>query len=230
MPMSQRWLLVDADDTLWENNIYFEEAFAQFVEFLGHSRLNSSEIRDRLDEIETEAIKVNGYGALNFGRNLQECFRQLAERPVTENELEKVLLLALRILEKPVDLIEGVESTLAYLAERYHLTLFSKGCPDEQQRKLARSGLERYFDGCSIVKEKHVASYREVVKEHSIETEHAWMVGNSPKSDINPALEAGLGAVLVPHVRTWRLEHEETPEPSDRFYVLERFEDLKSVF
>ena len=99
--MSHRWLLIDADDTLWENNLYFEEAFGQFVEFLGHSWLNGGEIRDRLDEIETEAIKVNGYGALNFGRNLQECFRQLAERPVTENELEEVLMMALRILEQP---------------------------------------------------------------------------------------------------------------------------------
>ena len=144
--------------------------------------------------------------------------------------LEEALRIALRILDKPIHVMEGVESTLAYLAERYHLTLFSKGCPDEQQTKLNRSGLERFFNGCRIVKEKHVASYRDVVEEHRMEPERAWMVGNSPKSDINPALAAGLGAVLVPHARTWRLEHEEVPEPSERFVVVERFEDLRQVF
>ena len=228
--MSQRWILIDADDTLWENNVYFEEAFLEFVEFLGHSRLTGEEIRDLLDEIETENIKVNGYGSRNFGHNLQQCVRLLAERPVTDDDLEEALMIALRILDKPIHVMEGVESTLAYLAERYHLTLFSKGCPDEQQRKLNRSGLEPFFDGCRIVKEKHVASYRDVVEEHRMETDRAWMVGNSPKSDINPALAAGLGAVLVPHARTWRLEHEEVPEPSERFVVVEKFEDLTQVF
>ncbi len=228
--MSQRWILIDADDTLWENNVYFEEAFQEFVEFLGHSRLTGEEIRDLLDEIETENIKVNGYGSRNFGHNLQQCFRLLAERPVTDDDLEEALMIALRILDKPIHVMEGVESTLAYLAERYHLTLFSKGCPDEQQTKLNRSGLERFFDGCRIVKEKHVASYRDVVEEHRMEADRAWMVGNSPKSDINPALAAGLGAVLVPHARTWRLEHEEVPEPSERFVVVEKFEDLTQVF
>ena len=101
---------------------------------------------------------------------------------------------------------------------------------DEQQTKLDRSGLERFFDGCRIAKEKHVGSYRDVIEEHSMETDRAWMVGNSPKSDVNPALAAGLGAVLVPHARTWRLEHEEVPEPSERFVVVERFEDLRQVF
>ena len=228
--MSQRWILIDADDTLWENNVYFEETFQEFVEFLGHSRLTGEEIRDLLDEIETENIKVNGYGSRNFGHNLQQCFRLLAERPVTDDDLEEALMIALRILDKPIHVMEGVESTLAYLAERYHLTLFSKGCPDEQQTKLNRSGLERFFDGCRIVKEKHVASYRDVVEEHRMEADRAWMVGNSPKSDINPALAAGLGAVLVPHARTWRLEHEEVPEPSERFVVVEKFEDLTQVF
>ena len=228
--MSQHWLLIDADDTLWENNVYFEEAFQEFVEFLGHSRLSGEEIRDLLDEIETENIKVNGYGSRNFGHNLQQCFRLLAERPVTDDHLEEALRIALRILDKPIHVMEGVESTLAYLAERYHLTLFSKGCPDEQQTKLNRSGLERFFDGCRIVKEKHVASYRNVVEEHRMETDRAWMVGNSPKSDINPALAAGLGAVLVPHARTWRLEHEEVPAPSERFVVVEKFADLIHFF
>ena len=227
--MNQRWLLIDADDTLWENNVYFEEAFQQFVELLDHSGLTSEEIRDRLDEIETENIRVHGYGSRNFGHNLQQCFRLLAERPVTDTDLEEALRIALRILDKPIHLMEGVEDTLAYLAERNHLTLFSKGCRDEQQTKFNRSGLERFFDGCRIVKEKHVSSYREIVEEHRMETDRVWMVGNSPKSDINPALAAGLGAVLVPHARTWRLEHEEVPEPSERFMVVERFEDLTLV-
>ncbi len=147
-------LLIDADDTLWENNIYFEEAFAQFVDFLDHSTLSPAEIRAVLDEIELANIRIHGYGSLNFARNLEQCYQRLAEREIRPEDLETVKGFALRILEQPLVLIDGVEETLARLHARHDLTLFTKGHPDEQRMKIDRSGLGRYFHHTAIVKEK----------------------------------------------------------------------------
>ena len=225
------WLLIDADDTLWESNVYFEEAFAQFVEFLDHSHLSPAQVREVLDEIETANIKLHGYGAANFGRNLQECFRKLAERAFDDRDLKIVLGFAGAILERPMEVIEGVEETLAYLRSRRRLLLFTNGHPEEQKLKLDRSGLERYFERAEVVKEKDAANYGRVTERHGMDPADTWMVGNSPKSDINPALEAGLNAVLVPHRHTWSLEKQEISRAGPgRLVVVERFADLREYF
>lgn len=224
-------LLIDADDTLWENNIYFEEAFAQFVDFLGHSSLSPAEIRAVLDEIELANIRIHGYGSLNFARNLEQCYRRLAEREIRPEDLETVKGFALRILEQPLVLIDGVEETLARLHTRHDLTLFTKGHPDEQRMKIDRSGLGRYFHHTAIVREKDRASYEALVRERGLDPARTWMIGNSPKSDINPALEAGLNAVFVPHARTWALERTELRRPGPgRLIVVDRFADLAEIF
>jgi putative hydrolase of the HAD superfamily len=224
------WLLIDADDTLWENSIYFDRAFEQFVELLDHSHLAAPEIREVLDEIESESIRTHGYGSANFGRHLQICFERLAERHYNDLDLEKVMELARRILNQPLELIDGVETTLNYLAGRHQLTLFSKGHPEEQHMKIERSGLGGFFTECRIVKEKDAAAYRQIIEERRMDPASTWMVGNSPKSDINPALAAGLAAVLVPNENTWSLEREPLPPPSERFRVVDRFSDLRQLF
>ncbi len=139
--MERQNLIVDADDTLWENCVYFEDAFADFVDYLEHSSLNADEIRGILDEIELANARVHGYGSMNFGRNLQECYLKLAERAISPGDLETVKGFALRILEQPLELFAGVEETLAYLSERHDLTLFTKGNAEEQKMKIDRSGL-----------------------------------------------------------------------------------------
>jgi len=224
------FLIFDADDTLWENNIYFERAFDDFVEFLGHSSLSGPQIREVLNEIELVNAKVHGYGARNFGRNLQQAYRHLAERAIRDEDLRRVMALAERILEQPLQLIEGVAETLAYLAGKHELTMFTKGHPEEQRLKIDRSGVGRYFAHAAVVKEKDAAAYRRLVEERGLEPEATWMIGNSPKSDINPALEAGLNAVLVPHAHTWVLEHQDLREGGARFLMVERFADLRGHF
>jgi putative hydrolase of the HAD superfamily len=229
--VDKQYLMIDADDTLWENCVYFEDAFAAFVEYLEHSTFGADEIRAILDEIELANARVHGYGSVNFGRNLQQCYMKLAERAISPADLEAVKGFALRILEQPLELLPGVEETLAYLAGRHELTIFTKGAVEEQRRKIERSGLGPYFAHTAIVKEKDVASYRQLVTERTIPLDVAWMIGNSPKSDINPALEAGLNAVFIPHRTTWTLEREEISDPGPGVLLaLERFADLKSVF
>jgi putative hydrolase of the HAD superfamily len=225
------YLLIDADDTLWENNIYFEDAFDEFVGFLGHSSLNAAQIRDVLNEIELANAKIHGYGSKNFGRNLQQAYQHLAERHIRPDDLARVMSFGERILEQPMVVIDGVEDTLAQLSRKHELILFTKGHPDEQRLKVERSGLQQYFQHTAIVKEKDSAAYRNLVQERGQPRNETWMIGNSPKSDINPALEAGLGAVLVPHARTWVLELQELRAPEgSRFVQVERFRDLTTLF
>jgi putative hydrolase of the HAD superfamily len=224
-------LIFDADDTLWENNIYFEHAFDDFVDFLAHSSLTPPQVRELLNEIELVNSKIHGYGSRNFGRNLQQAYQHLAEREIRPDDLEHVLSLAERILQQPIELIEGVEETLEDLAQRHHLALFTKGHPEEQRMKVDRSGLRRHFSHTAIVKEKDAPAYLHLIEEKAFPAANSWMIGNSPKSDINPALEAGLGAVLVPHARTWVLEHQELRAPAGaRFLRVERFADLRELF
>lgn len=224
-------LIFDADDTLWENNIYFEQAFDNFVEFLDHSSLTGAQIREILNEIELVNAKIHGYGSLNFGRNLQQAYRRLAEREIRQQDLRHVMSLAERILDQPLELIEGVEKTLAILAERHDLTLFTKGHPEEQRLKVQRSGLGGYFSHTAIVKEKDAAAYRSLAKERGFDPALTWMIGNSPKSDINPALDAGLNAVLVPHAHTWVLERQDLrANGNSRFLQVRKFSDLIAHF
>ena len=226
-----KFLLIDADDTLWENNVYFERAFDTFCDFLAHSSLSPVQVREILNEIESVNSKIHGYGSKNFGRNLQEAYGKLAEREIRQDDLDHVMSLAERILEQPIELIEGVEETLADLAVRHELILFTKGHPEEQRLKVDRSGLGCYFAHTAIVREKDAAAYLNVMGDRGLPSEHTWMIGNSPKSDINPALEAGIGAVLVPHAHTWVLERQELRAPQGaRFIQLERFSDLRRHF
>lgn len=231
MPDGRQHLIIDADDTLWENNVFFERAFDQFVDFLAHSCLTAVEIRAVLDEIELANIKIHGYGAANFGRNLTQCYERLAERDFFEDDLRTISAFAERILDCPMELIEGVAETLAYLAPRHELTLFTKGHPEEQKLKIDRSGLGQYFAHTAIVREKDREAYSKLADERGIDRYRAWMIGNSPKSDINPALAAGWNAVYVPHPQTWGLEKEEIARLGrGELLVLDRFVDLRQHF
>jgi len=224
-------LVFDADDTLWENNIYFERAFEAFVDFLDHSHLTALQVRDVLNEIELVNAQIHGYGSLNFGRNLQQAYRRLAERHIRDEDLEHVMSLASNILEQPITLIEGVEETLADLAQRHELAIFTKGHPDEQRMKVDRSGLGGYFGHTGIVKEKDAPAYARLAREQGFDPADTWMIGNSPKSDINPALAVGLGAVLVPHPHTWVLEHQDLCIPAGgRFLRVDSFTGLRRYF
>ena len=226
---SRQHLVIDGDDTLWENNVFFEDAAEAFIDFLDHSRLTRDQVRAALDEVERLNLANHGYGSAAFGRNLQETYRRLAERHVRPDDLDHLMELARQVVAQPMQLRPGVEETLADLTSRHDLTLFTKGEQDEQSLKVERSGLAGYFDRVVVTPEKDVPAYHGLVAEHGFDPVATWMVGNSPKSDINPPLAAGLGAVFIPHPRTWSLEVVEVVE-SDRLLVLETFDQLKEHF
>lgn len=223
-------LIVDADDTLWENNVHFDRAVDDFLDFLAHSTLGRDEVRAVLDEIEAANFRMHGYGSAAFARNLRQCYEHLAERPISEEDLATVMGFGERILRQEIEVIDGVEETLAYLTPHHDLVLFTKGHEEEQRLKIDRSRLGQYFDRAVVVGEKDPDAYRALVGELGVESARTWMVGNSPKSDINAALAAGLNAVFVPHPSTWRLEHQELSSGPGQLLVLARFADLRDHF
>jgi len=225
-------LLIDADDTLWENNIYFERAIANFISFLNHHEYSSQQVREVLNEVERECIVKHGYGLHSFAHALVDTFERLAVEPLTPALHETIHGFAHTIAGHPVETLPGVAATLDYLSRRHHLILMTKGAIAEQSGKIERSGLGNYFAAVEIVSEKDPPSYRAVIEKHQLRKESSWMVGNSPKSDINPALAAGLNAVFVPHGNTWILEHEELApaQPPAQLLVLEKFVQLQDHF
>jgi putative hydrolase of the HAD superfamily len=226
----EQHLLVDADDTLWENNVYFERAIGEFLDFLAHSTMSRDEVRSVLDEIERANAQVHGYGSLAFTRNLRETYERLAERDIGDDDLATVMDLGERILRQPMEIIAGVEETLTALSERHQLIMLTKGHPEEQRLKIERSRLAHHFHHIEVVAEKHPGVYEGIVAELSLDPEKTWMIGNSPKSDINASLDAGLNAVFIPHEMTWSLEHAEIPSAEGRLLVLNRFLELLEHF
>ncbi|MBV9086765.1 MAG: HAD family hydrolase, partial [Acidobacteriaceae bacterium] len=185
-------LLVDADDTLWENNIYFERAIAEFISFLNHHEFTPEQVREVLNEVERETIITHGYGLHSFAHALVQTFERLSVEPLTPALHQTIHGLAHVIAEHPVEVIPGVPETLDYLAGRHHLILMTKGNFTEQSGKVERSGLKEYFAAVEIVREKDAPVYRATAEKYGLASEFTWMVGNSPKSDVNPALAAGL--------------------------------------
>jgi putative hydrolase of the HAD superfamily len=225
-------LLIDADDTLWENNIYFERAIAAFISFLDHREYSAAEVRQALNSVERETILAHGYGLSSFTRSLVDCFERLSPTQVTEEKRERIRVFARSIAEQEIELLPGVAETLEELASRHHLILMTKGNHAEQADKLSRSGLAKHFAAVEIAAEKDPPTYRAVIARHQLKPHTNWMIGNSPKSDINPALAAGLHAVFLFHKDTWVLEHatvDAAPE-GQHLIELDAFAKLVDLF
>ena len=225
-------LIVDADDTLWENNIYYEQCIAAFAELMVAQGFGQEEAERIADAVERERIPQVGYAPEEFARSLVIAYQRLCERydRLIEYEVsDAVWEIGQAVIEYPIVLLDGVAETLARLRGRCHLLLLTKGNWDVQESKLARSGLGHLFDGVHIVSEKDADVVRGLVAEYGLQPEQTWVVGNSPRSDINPALEAGVGAIYVPHPNTWTLEVEEIAD-LERVIVLKRFKELAALF
>ena len=225
-------LLIDADDTLWENNIYFERAITSFISYLDHRVHTPEEVRGHLNQVEHATIRSHGYGLRSFRRSLVTCFEQLTDVPLTEEKRRRIESFAQSIADQEIELLPDVASTLAELATRHRLIMVTKGNPEEQTGKLERSGLAPHFSAVEVLPEKHHDAYISLTAHHGCESCNTWMIGNSPRSDINPALAAGLHAVFIPHDFTWVLEHEIVNQPPSGQHLLElaTFADLSKFF
>jgi putative hydrolase of the HAD superfamily len=194
--MRRHTLLIDADDTLWENNVFFEKLIEDFISLVETSGYTRTYIRHVLNETERKNIRQYGYGARSFGRSLEETYLKLAE----------------------------------HMAKRETLALIHERVVELQAAKVERSGLQGFFEFIEIVKEKDPPTYGSLVHKHKIVKAQGWMIGNSPRSDINPAMKIGLNAVYIPHQHTWQLEHEPVMSGSGKLVILPNFRELRGHF
>ena len=231
-PLRGQTLMIDADDTLWENNIFFEHAIDRFVQLVAHPELSPAEVRDAFDRFEAGRVELHGYGTDAFHASLLAGFEHLTGAACNAEQASDVAACAMHVRGSDMLLLPGVEATLARLAQNHTLLLVTKGDPSEQTAKLLRSGVQQHFTHVEVLHEKHAEAYRMLITRYGLQPHRTWMIGNSPRSDINPALAAGMHAVYLPHPSTWVLEQEMLAAPPDgqRLLQLPAFSDLLQHF
>lgn len=224
-------LLIDADDTLWENNILFERVIDAYLDWLTPPGLSRAQVRTELNAIEHANAVALGYGSQVFLLSLAQCAAKLTGLPTTDADREHIELLAAPLLRRGgIELIPGVADTLTALGARHELRLVTKGDLDEQTAKVAASGIGDHFRSVHVVPEKNTATYLALIAELGLDPATGWMIGNSPKSDILPAREAGLRAVFIPHEHTWVLEHDVVDPADSGILQLASFAELLHHF
>ena len=224
-------LIIDADDTLWENNIHFEEATERFLDLVESKGGERESARARLVHFERKNVPVHGYGTGGFTRSLMDTLEEVTGKTTSASDRARILALGARVRMMPIQYLPGVKETLPLLRRRHRLIMFTKGDHSEQRDKVERSGAISLFHEVEVTGEKHPADYQRLLDQHGIDRDSSWMVGNSPRSDINPALDVGLGAVYIPHAQTWQLEHEEVrPRKGARLKILKTFSELLDHF
>jgi putative hydrolase of the HAD superfamily len=228
--MPRQTLLIDADDTLWENNVFFEKTIESFIDLVGPLGFARDYARRILNETERRNIRQHGYGVRSFARSLEDTYLKLAGHMARRETVNQIKVMVEELERVPPRILDGVPDTLAYLAERHRLLLLTKGEAAEQAGKVERSGLQHFFEAVEIVTEKDAHTYQHLVDRYKIVKSAGWMVGNSPRSDINPALEAGLNAVFIPHAFTWELEKSEVRNGTGRLLILTAFRELRQHF
>lgn len=206
----------DADDTLWHNETFFHLTQARFATLLS-GLAEPAHLSARLEAAERRNLGHYGFGVKGFMLSMIETAIEVSEGRVQAAVIAEIMEAGREMLRHPVDLLPHAEATLRQLAETHRLVLITKGDLLDQERKVAQSGLGDLFAAVEIVSHKTPQIYRAAFARQGAAPEQAMMVGNSLKSDVVPALEAGAWGVHVPHALTWALEHAESPKDAARF-------------
>ncbi len=228
----ERTLLVDADDTLWECNIYYSQCTHDFGEHMASLDFDIEQARTIQSVAELEVISEYGYSPEGYVRSLELTYERLAQQAglnANPAEITRIAEYAEVVLKPRMVLLDHVQETLASLKPSSKLVLVTKGDQNHQQSKVDHSGLSHLFDAQYIVPEKHDQTYVEIARKETLDWANTWMIGNSPRSDINPAVRAGLSAIYIPHPASWVAELEPIEQP-ECVIVLSRFADLLGYF
>ncbi len=229
--MANRELVIgfDADDTLWHNEIIFERAHERYRARLAQYH-DAATVDRTLFETEMRNLDLYGYGIKGYTLSAIETAIQLTEGKISPQEIQELIALGREMLAHPIELLEGVQETLADFAPKHRLILITKGDLLHQERKIAASGLGAYFSGIEIVSEKNEGTYTTIFRRHQIEPARFLMVGNSLKSDIMPVLALGGAGAHVPYQYLWAAEHvEKLPANTGRLFSLKTLRDLREV-
>lgn len=196
----------DADDTLWVNETYFREAEQQFAKLLSAYE-TENKIDQELFKTEIKNLSIYGYGVKGFILSMVECALELSNYNLKPRLLNDILNIGKEMLEKPIELLDDVEEVLKELHGKYKLIVATKGDLLDQERKLEKSGLLKYFHHIEVMSDKKEADYKKLISHLDIEASQLLMIGNSLKSDILPLVNVGASAIHVPFHTTWA--HEE---------------------
>ena len=214
--MPIRLICLDADDTLWHNEAYFKRVQAAFAELVSPFAEAGEALR-RLDSAEHRNLALYGYGAKGFALSMIETALELGGEALPAATVARILALGREILAHPVEMLDGVAEALERLAVLGRLVLVTKGDLHHQEAKLAASGLGEHFEGVEIVSDKKAQTYARIFERYGVPANEAVMAGNSMRSDVLPALEAGAWAAFVPFELAWSHEAAEAPERHPRY-------------
>ena len=215
----------DADDTLWVNETYFREAEVKFAELLEHYE-TKNKVDQELFKMEMKNLDLYGFGIKGFMLSMIESALELSNKRVPQEIINHIIDIGKNMISRPVELLDGVEDVLQVLSQKYRLIVLTKGDLLDQERKLEKSGLSKYFHHVEVLSDKKETNYKNLLDHLEIEVSEFLMVGNSLKSDIIPILNIGASAVHVPFHTTWA--HEMVPEeeqPNDHL-TLNSLRDL----
>lgn len=221
----------DADDTLWVNETYFRETEDKFADLLQEFD-TKNKIDNELFAKEMENLRLYGYGVKGFMLSMLETAIELSSGQVNSQTLSKIIAMGKHMIDQPVEILDGVQETLQYLAPKYRLIVMTKGDLLDQERKLQKSGLSKYFQHVEVLSDKKEKNYSDLLAHLEIDVDEFVMIGNSLKSDVLPLLNIGAKAIHIPFHTTWA--HEEVSEKEidkDHQYLkIERLTQLKSIF
>jgi len=225
--MSIKVIAFDADDTLWVNEPYFRETEDHFCSLL-EDYLPHHTILQELFKTEMDNLSLYGYGIKGFMLSMIETASRITNNNLNPNILQKIIVLGKEMLEKPIELLDGVEEVLQQLQGKYKLVVATKGDLLDQERKLKKSGIEHYFHHIEIMSDKQEADFAKLIKHLDIQPNEFLILGNSLISDVLPVLAIGGHGVHIPFHITW--EHEKTDVQIDdpNFKQLKNIKDILS--
>jgi putative hydrolase of the HAD superfamily len=215
----------DADDTLWQNETFYRLTEERFTSLLAEHG-DADTISSRLLEAERRNLQFYGFGIKGFTLSMIETAIDVTEGRVSAAVIHEILAAGREMLAHPIETLPHARETLEQLAGSYRMILITKGDLFDQERKLAQSGLGELFDAVEIVSDKNAATYERIFNRYGDGPNRSMMVGNSLKSDVVPAIQAGSWGVYVPHALTWALEHCDEPADEPRFKRLAHLGEL----
>lgn len=219
----------DADDTLWLNESYYQETGQKFYQLLT-PYLSCEEAEKELFKTEMGNMELYGYGAKAYILSIIETALRVTENRVGANIISEIITLCKELLNKPVVLLDGIADILEQLSHSdYRVIMVTKGDLLDQERKLNKSNIAKYFHHIEIVSDKKESDYIKLLERLSITPEHFLMVGNSLRSDVLPVINIGGYGVHVPHQMTWAHEKTEMEERPDRFWKIEHISELREI-
>ena len=223
--MQIKVIAFDADDTLWVNEPYFYETERHFCQLL-EDYLPHHTVSRELLKVEIQNLSLYGYGIKSFMLSMIETALKVSNKTITLDAIEKIIELGRELLEKPIELIEGVEEVLIQLKKKHRLVVATKGDLLDQERKLKNSGVEHYFHHIEIMSDKQEKDYRKLIRHLDIKPEEFLMVGNSLKSDVLPVLAIGGKGYHIPYHTTWAHEQVEHTIEHPHFKQLSGIKEL----